>query len=120
MLVVQGGINDIAQGLPPSAAAGGLRAMVEDGKDAGLEVVLVDVLPWNNGHPAADAPIAELNREIEAIGRAEGVEVVPFHDELEDPAVHGTMAPQLTDDGDHPSIEGYRRLGELLAKRLPG
>jgi lysophospholipase L1-like esterase len=120
VLVAQGGINDIAQGLPAGVAAEGLRAVVEDGKDAGLEVVLVDVLPWDNGHPAADGAIADLNREIAAIGREEDVEVVPFHDELEDPAVPGTMAPQLTDDGDHPSVEGYRRLGELLAKRLPG
>jgi lysophospholipase L1-like esterase len=28
------------------------------------------------------------------------------------------MREQWTDDGDHPSVEGYRRLGEL-AFRLP-
>ena len=28
------------------------------------------------------------------------------------------MAPEYTDDGDHPSIEGYRVLGELVAKKL--
>ena len=59
--------------------------MVRAGKEAGLDVTLVDVLPWNNGHPAADDPIAELNRAIAEIGRSEDVEVVPFHDELEDP-----------------------------------
>jgi len=120
VLVVQGGINDIAEGLPPDAAAAGLRGMVQDGVDSGVEVVLLDVLPWNNGHPAADGPIADLNREIAAIGRDEDVEVIPFHDELENPETPGTMAAGLTDDGDHPSIEGYRRLGELLAERLPG
>ena len=30
----------------------------------------------------------------------------------------GTMAPKLTADGDHPSIEGYRLLGELVAREL--
>jgi len=118
VLLVQGGINDIAQGVPPDAAADGLRGMVRAGKEAGLEVMLVDVLPWNNGHPSADRPIEALNRAIREIGRAEDVEVVPFHDELEDPAAPGTMAAELTDDGDHPSVEGYRRLGELLAQRL--
>ena len=117
-LLVQGGINDIAQGAPLDAAAENIRGMVRAGKEAGLDVTLVDVLPWNNGHPAADDPIAELNEAIAEIGRSEGVEVVTFHDELEDPAAPGTMAPELTDDGDHPSIEGYRRLGALLAQRL--
>ena len=118
VLLVQGGINDIAQGAPLDAAAENIRGMVRAGKEAGLDVTLVDVLPWNNGHPAADGPIAELNDAIAEIGRSEDIEVVPFHDELEDPAAPGTMAPELTDDGDHPSVEGYRRLGSLLAQRL--
>ena len=50
-LIVQGGINDIAQARPVSAAADDLRSMVERGEQAGLETYLVDVLPWNNGHP---------------------------------------------------------------------
>jgi lysophospholipase L1-like esterase len=28
------------------------------------------------------------------------------------------MAPGYTDDGDHPSLEGYRILGELVARKL--
>ena len=28
------------------------------------------------------------------------------------------MRAELTADGDHPSIEGYRRLGELVAREL--
>ena len=44
--------------------------------------------------------------------------VLPFHDVLEDPRNPGLMAAEWTADGDHPSVEGYRRLGEL-AFRLP-
>ena len=86
--------------------------MVDAGKEMGLPVALVDVLPWNNGHPGADPAIAELNGEIRRIGRTEGVPVLPFHDTLEDPGRPGTMRADWTIDGDHPSVEGYRRLGE--------
>ena len=109
-LLIQGGINDIAQGRPAGEAAIALRAMVQDAKELGLPVTLVDVLPWNNGHPGADAPIEELNREIERIGDEEDVPVLPFHDTLEDPDEPGVMSAELTIDGDHPSIEGYRML----------
>lgn len=119
-LIVQGGINDIAQGRPVDAAADDLRSIVTEGKRLGIDVYLVEVLPWNNGHPAADRPIAELNREIAAIGRDEGVGVIRFHDELENPDEPGTMSPRLTADGDHPSIAGYRRLGELVAENVSG
>jgi lysophospholipase L1-like esterase len=117
-LIVQGGINDIAQGRPVAMAASDLDSMVVRGKRAGLDVYLADVLPWNNGHPAADAPIAALNRLIGEIGTRRRVPVLGFHDALSDPDAPTLMAPALTADGDHPSIAGYRRLGTLLAAKL--
>lgn len=118
-LIVQGGINDVAQGRPVKVAAADLRGMVEAGRDRGIPVAIADVLPWNNGHPAADPAIAELNREIERIGREEGVPVLPFHDTLEDPERPGTMAAAWTDDGDHPSVAGYRRLAKRAFGNFP-
>lgn len=113
VLIVQGGINDIAQGRAVEEAAERLRDMVRRGLGLSLRVAIVDVLPWNNGYPAAREPIGRLNELIAAIGREEGVPVLPFHDTLEDGARPGRMRADWTSDGDHPSVEGYRRLGEL-------
>ena len=45
---------------------------------------------------------------------------LPFHDTLEDPEHPGRMKPEWTDpDGDHPSVAGYRRLGELAFSAAP-
>jgi lysophospholipase L1-like esterase len=118
VLVVQGGINDIAQGRSVEDAAESLRRMVQRGRELGLRVSLANVLPWNNGYLGADPQIRRLNALIEAIGRAEGVPVLPFHATLEDEARPGRMREEWTSDGDHPSVEGYRRLGEQ-AFRLP-
>jgi lysophospholipase L1-like esterase len=112
-LVVQGGINDVAQGWPVEDAAAALRRMVCRGLELGLGVALADVLPWNNGWPGAEPAIRRLNELVHAIGRAEGVPVLPFHATLEDPERPGRMRADWTKDGDHPSVEGYRRLGEL-------
>jgi lysophospholipase L1-like esterase len=118
VLIVQGGINDVAQGRDVERAAGNLRAMVRRGKELGLRVALVDVLPWNNGWPDAEPSIRRLNVLIGDIARDEGVPLLPFHDTLEDPDRPGRMREEWTSDGDHPSPKGYRRLGEL-AFRLP-
>jgi lysophospholipase L1-like esterase len=112
-LVVQGGINDIAQGRTVEAAAENLRAMVRRGKEFGLRVVLADVLPWNNGWPGAESDIRRLNDLIAGIALEEVVPLLPFHDTLEDSDRPGRMREEWTSDGDHPSVEGYRRLGEL-------
>jgi lysophospholipase L1-like esterase len=118
VLVVQGGINDIAQARTVEDAAANLRLMVGRGKELGLRVALADVLPWNNGYPGAEPRIRQLNALIGQIGEAEGVVVLPFHATLEDAERPGRMREEWTDDGDHPSVEGYRRLGEQ-AFRLP-
>ena len=118
VLVLQGGINDIAQGRPVETAAENLRRMVRRGKQLGLEVAVVSLLPWNNGYPEADPKIRRLNELIRGLAGAEHVPVLPFYATLEDPARPGRMKEQWTSDGDHPSVEGYRLLGER-AFRLP-
>jgi lysophospholipase L1-like esterase len=117
-LIVQGGINDIAQGRDVETAADNLRALVRRGKDRGLRVAIANVLPWNGGWPAKQEPIDRLNELIDRLAAAEAVPVLPFYETLESPDARGRMRDEWTSDGDHPSVEGYRRLGEL-AFRLP-
>jgi lysophospholipase L1-like esterase len=118
VLVVQGGINDVVQRRPLEEAARNLEAMLERGQGAGLAVAVTDVLPWNNGAATASEDIVRLNQLIRELATAAGAPVLPFHDTLADPADPSRMRDGLTDDGDHPSVEGHRLLGER-AFRLP-
>lgn len=113
-LIVQGGINDVAQGRPVARAARELRTMVQRGERLGMRVALAEVLPWNNGPPPAEAAIVRLNRAIRAIGREERVPVFAWYGRLEDRGSPGRMRADWTIDGDHPSIAGYRRLADTV------
>lgn len=109
LLVVQGGINDVAQGRRIEDAALDLAAMVERGRGLGLPVALADLLPWPRGDARAAQEIVRLNDLIHAI---DGVIPLPFH---------ATLAPleaMWSDDGDHPSIDGHRLLGDVAARAL--
>ena len=108
VLVVQGGINDVVQHRPVEDTARNLARIVERGRSLGLPVVLADVLPWPGGDERAARDIARLNALAHAIG---GVTPLPFHD---------TLAPLdgWSDDGDHPSVDGHRLLGETAARVL--
>ena len=114
-VVIQGGINDLAGGFPPQAVLANLRGMVRAAKEENLDVAIADVLPYGPA-PQADPVIDELNLRIAAMGRRTGAAVLPFHRVLEDPDHQGRMKAEWTADGIHPSVEGYRRLGELAFK----
>jgi len=114
VLVVQGGINDLVQGQLLEIAALKIAAMLERGRAAGLALAVTDLLPWNNG----DAQTAEDIRSLNSVLGELTTMLLPFHDTLADPNDPSRMADGLTDDGDHPSIEGHRLLGEQ-AFRLP-
>ena len=104
--------------MPVELAAENLRRMVQSGKELGIPVALIDVLPWNNGHPSADAPIEQLNDLIDEIGRDEDVPVLPFHDTLESPTQPGVMAGALTDRRRSPFGRGVQAAGRKGAGRL--
>ncbi len=108
VLVVQGGINDVVQRRRVEEAARNIEAMLERGRAAGLVVAVTDVLPWNNGDERTAADIERLN----ALIRLVDAPLLPFHDTLADPADSTRMGDGWTDDGDHPSVEGHRLLGE--------
>jgi hypothetical protein len=109
VLVVQGGINDIAQGRSVEDAARNLAGIVERGRALGIPVALADVLPWPAGNERAAGEIARLNELVHAIPH---VTPLPFHDTL------AALDRPWSEDGDHPSVEGHRLLGEQ-AFRLP-
>jgi lysophospholipase L1-like esterase len=111
-LVVQGGINDVVQGRPVEQAAANLAGLLHRARHAGLRVALADVLPWNNGDSRAAADIDRLNELLRAIADGQGVPLFAFSRTLADPARPSRMRETLTEDGDHPSVEGHRLLGE--------
>lgn len=113
-LIVQGGLNDLAQGRAVGQVEENLLAMVRDGKRRGLRVAIAELLPWNNGYPRFAPAISELNDRIRALAKSEGIRVLPWYEAIEDPDSPGRMPGRLTFEGDHPTITGYRRLGETV------
>ena len=111
-IVVQGGINDIVQGRPVEQAAANLAGMLHRARHAGLRVAIADVLPWNNGDSRAAADIDKLNELIRSIAGGQDVPLFRFSETLADPSRPTRMRETLTEDGDHPSVEGHRLLGE--------
>ena len=120
VLIVQGGINDIAQGKGIEGAARNLRAWSRAGRRLGLRVALVEVLPWNNGYPRADPQIRALNRRIGAIGRdTAACPCTPGTTRLESPREPGRMRAELTARRRPPIGRGLPAPGRRRAPTAP-
>jgi lysophospholipase L1-like esterase len=118
VLIVQGGANDIAQQRSVESAAQNLRKIVQRGKEHGLRVAITNLVPWPGGHPQYTPRLRRLNELIARIGAQEDVSVVDFNAALADPARPGLMRNgYVSDDQIHPTVAGYRKLGEAI--RLP-
>jgi lysophospholipase L1-like esterase len=116
VVVLQGGVNDLAQGRTPAYAERNLRAMVQRVREAGLPLLIANLLPVNRNFRGIRPAIRELNRRIDAIARQQGIDVVDFFGTLDTPTPDDRLRPAWTADGVHPSVEGYRRLGRLVAE----
>ncbi len=118
ILVIEGGNEDIRQGLSPITAAHNLAMIVKHAQRLGLKVEITDVIPWNNGYPEAAPKIRALSTLIHRLGRSDHIPVLRFYETLDDPNHPGRMKDTWTAEGDFPSVIGYKRLGQL-AFHLP-
>jgi lysophospholipase L1-like esterase len=118
-LIVQGGVNDLAQRVPVTRIAANLEQIVATARRRGLRVAIANVLPTNGGTPRPRL-VAALNARIARIGTRLRVPVLDFHRALADPNHPDRMRASLTIDGIHPSVPGYRRLAQLVPVSLTG
>ena len=91
VLIVQGGINDIAQGRTSSRAAANLRAMVRAGRNAGSGSRSRTSCPGTRLAATPRADQRASTQLIDELARDEGVPVLPFHATLASPDAPGRM-----------------------------
>ena len=118
VVVLQGGTNDLIQRRRPAEVAANLRAMADRATDRDVPVFVANVLPVNVDRPWLERRIRRLNELVDELAPEEGAEVIDFFSLLEDPRRPGRILPKWTAEGLHPSVAGYRRLGEAVARQL--
>jgi len=111
-LVIQGGVNDLVHGKSGVRALENLDSMVFRAQALDLRVVIAELIPNDNFDEILPG-IAEMNSGLRAIAANRGVPLLRFHAALDSPDRPGRIRPGCTDDGNHPNVDGHRRLGEL-------
>lgn len=111
--IILAGVNDIFMGVSASHVERNLGPMYAEALDAGIVPVAATVLPYNDATRATTATIFELNHWIEFTAKLLGLPFADTHRAVADPEDPSRL--RGSPDGHHPDVDGYRRMGEVMA-----
>ena len=123
VVVILGGVNDLAENTGPTtldAIFGNIVSMAELARANGIAVVVSSVLPaasfrWRPGLEPAPQIVA-LNAMLHAYAVDHHLVYVDYHAAMDDG--HGGLRGDLTEDGVHPNLAGYRVMEPLAARAI--
>lgn len=123
VVVILGGVNDLAENTGPTtvdAIFGNIVSMAELARANGITVIVSSVLPaagfrWRHGLEPAPRIVA-LNARLRAYAADHQLVYVNYHAAMDDG--HGGLRSDLTEDGVHPNLAGYRVMEPLAASAI--
>jgi lysophospholipase L1-like esterase len=123
IVVIQGGINDIAQNsgpIPLEDTFGNIVSMAELARSNEIRVVLCSVLPagdipWRTGLLPADK-IIRLNGMIKTYAEKHKLVYVDYYSKMKDK--NSGLKEAYSEDGVHPNFEGYKIMKPLVVKGI--
>jgi len=115
-VIVLAGVNDLHEGRPVASVQAHLAAMYAEAIDAGIVPVAATVLPYDEATRPVSAAIWELNDWIKFVAASLGIPYCDTHAAVADPEDPTRL--RGSPDGLHPDVEGYRRMGEALARAI--
>ncbi len=119
-VVLMFGVNDVAAG-DSNATITGKMDTVRAGIASSIKLYVCSVLPWNGGSSAQKAAILSLNAAYESWCDDNNATYIDTYTALEDPDNAGNIRSDwISGDNLHPTTDGYRVLGRVIAEALIG
>ncbi len=115
-VILLAGVNDLYQGKSPESVKANLTRMCEISKQRNIKIVLCTILPYNLATPTIQERIKDVNQWIRGYSQKQGFIFCDTFQVLDDPS--NPFHLQDTPDQLHPSVDGYRKMGEAIASAI--
>ena len=115
-VIILAGVNDIYQAVASEPIMKNLAEMYQMALSARIKPIAATILPYNTASAAESNAVSEINRWIYKTATEL---TIPFCDT--NLAVRDPRNPTRlisSPDENHPDVEGYRKIGEALAKTI--
>jgi lysophospholipase L1-like esterase len=113
-VLIMGGNNDVVwRGAFPEEAIAVWEELYIDIVKSGAKVIALEILPVSVDHERVEK-VKATNRGIHELGEKYNFPVVDLYDALADATNEGLDAPYDSGDGEHLSVNGYKKVGETI------
>ena len=116
VVIILAGVNDLYQGVLPETVEANLAKMYEISLKKNLTVVACSILPYNTAGDLVRERMRKVNDWIHSYSVGHGFIFCDTFKTLNDHA--NSFHLKESPDGLHPSIEGYKQMGEAIADSL--
>ncbi|GAB6172158.1 hypothetical protein JCM15765_16360 [Paradesulfitobacterium aromaticivorans] len=116
-VIILGGANDAAAGYPLAEVSANFEAMVEMSRQHGISPMLG--LPTPSLLPAEEKYLMQYRNWLKDYAGREGIPYIDFYSPFL-AAINEGQADRLFVDEVHPSLEGYKLMGETAVHSLAG
>jgi len=114
LVIILAGVNDIFQGLPLETIKRNLRTIYPTAINSGIRAFAATVLPFNDASESQSKAVEELNNWVKETAALLGIGFCDTHSVVADPTNPNRL--RSSPDGNHPDVDGYRRIGQALAE----
>lgn len=123
-VVINAGTNDIAQNNHPyveDRTFGNIVSMCELAKASGIKVILTTITPcdhynWRPDITDSTVKIKSINARLRDYAKKNGLIFVDYFSAMADD--RGAMRPGLSDDGCHPTADGYAIMEPMVKEAI--
>lgn len=112
--IILGGVNDVATLTTASTIQSNLQTMYTNSLNNGIIPIACTILPYNNGTSAMKDILDSVNIWIRGYARDNGIPLIDFYNAFNDVSNPRNMPSSLVADGTHPTLKGYRLMGETI------
>ncbi len=116
IVVVLGGVNDINQGKELASIQNNLQQIYELSLQEKARVLACTILPLDILPPEQKEKVREMNEWVRSYAASHHLGFCDTYKALEDPTRPGFL--RGTRDDIHPDVEGYKLMGEAIAKAI--
>jgi lysophospholipase L1-like esterase len=116
-VIIEGGVNDVNQGISSNTTLDNIEYMILNAKDAGIDVYLLLILPWSAATQEQSDAINTLNEQYITLANEYGIQYIDLRPDVgtyNSGTLKWSIKSEYNYDNTHFNLAGNQKLGKEI------